>query len=201
MKKSYIRNGMKVLADYCMALIIFLIFLYPFIGVTKGNLYKWLPWYSALILIIGFMAIYSDMKELAKKEKKPQYELKPYPFKGAVYGLIGVIPVSVLAIVGSLIHFNNFSADRIRHLLVNTILGPLYIIYGSMNESVAGYIISLALLPLIAMLGYLAGFYGINIIGKVFRKKKAEQERSFTKSPWNPTNNAKKSSGKKKKKQ
>jgi H+/Cl- antiporter ClcA len=87
-----------------------------------------------------------------------------------------------------------------RHLFVNTLLGPLYFLFGAMNESVVGYILSLLMLPFIAMLGYLAGFYGISIIGKVFWKKEAEQERTFTKSPWNPTNNAKKGSVKKKKK-
>ncbi|HEX2946257.1 MAG TPA: hypothetical protein VHT96_09925 [Clostridia bacterium] len=198
--KIYIKNGMKVLADYTMSLMVFLIFLYPFIGLTKGNLYRWLPLYSAIFFIIAYLAIYSDMRELAKKEKKPQYQLNPYPFKGAVYGLIGIIPVSVLVLAGSLMHFSNFTADRMRHLFVNALLGPLYFLFGTLKESIAGYIIALLTLPLIAMLGYLAGFYGINIIGKVFRKKEAEQERTFTKSPWNPTNNAKKSSGKKKKK-
>jgi hypothetical protein len=50
------------------------------------------------------------------------------------------------------------------------------------------------------MLGYLAGYYGLDIFRKIFRKKNEVQERAFTKSPWNPTNSAKKSSGKKKKK-
>ncbi len=198
--KMLIKNGMKILADYSMALIVFLIFLYPFFGLTKDNVYVWLPLYSAVFFIFAFAVIYADMKDLAKKEKRPQYELKPYPLKGAVYGLVGMAPVAVLVLVGALLHFSSFTADRIRHLIVNIILGPLYFVYRPLNESLTGYIISMLLLPLIAMLGYLAGFYGIEIFGKVFRKKAAVQEREFSKSPWNPTNNAKKSSGKKKKK-
>ncbi len=198
--KMYIKNGMKILADYGMALIVFLIFLYPFFGLTKDNVYVWLPLYSGVFFVFAFAVIYADMKDLAKKEKKPQYDLKPYPLKGAVYGLVGIIPVAVLVLVGALLHFDGFTADRIRHLTINIILGPFYFVYRSLNESLTGYIFSVLLLPLMAMLGYLAGFYGIDIFGKVFRKKASVQERAFTKSPWNPTNNVKKSSGKKKKK-
>lgn len=198
--KMYIRNGMKLLANYTVSLVLFIIFLYPFIGLTKNNLYIWLPWYSALFFILAYFLIYLDMKALAIKEKKPQYELNPYPLRGAVYGVIGVIPISVIVVIGSLIRFSDFSADRIRHLLVNTILGPLYFLYGSMHESVISYAVSILLLVFTAMLGYIAGFYGINILNKVFRKKEEAQERPFTKSPWNPTNNAGKSSEKKKKK-
>ena len=198
--KMYIKNGMKVLVNYSASLVLFLIFLYPFIGLAKDNIYNWLPWYSALFFILAYLLIYTDMKYLAIKEKKPQYELKPYPFKGAVYGIIGVIPISVLVLVGSLLHFDNSAVDRIRHILVNVILGPLYFVYGMLHESVIGYIVSILLLALTAALGYLAGFYGINILGMVFKRKGTVQERTFTKSPWNPTNNAKKAGGKKKKK-
>lgn len=198
--KMHIKNGMKILTDYSMALIVFLIFLYPFFGLTKDNVYVWLPLYSAVFFIFAFAVIYTDMKDLAKKEKRPQYDLKPYPLKGAVYGLVGIVPVAVLVLVGALLHFDSFTADRIRHLIVNIILGPFYFLYRSLNESLIGYIVSVLVLPLMAMLGYLAGFYGIDIFGKIFRKKAAVQERSFTKSPWNPTNSAKKGTGKKKKK-
>ncbi len=198
--KMYIRNGTKILADYGMALIVYIIFLYPFMGLTKDSLYTWLPLYSAVFFIFAFAVIYADMKDIAKKEKRPQNELHPYPLKGAVYGLVGIVPVAALVLVGSLLHFDNFSADRIRHLLVNIILGPFYFLYRPLNESLIGYTASMLLLPLTAMLGYLAGFYRIDIFRKIFRKKDAAQERGFTKSPWNPTNNTKKSPGKKKKK-
>jgi len=198
--KMYVRNGLKILADYGMVLVVFVIFLYPFLGLTKDSLYVWLPLYSAVFFIFAFAVIYADMKELAKKEKKPQYDLKPHPFKGAIYGFVSIVPVAVLVLVGSLLRFSSFSADRLRHVLVNIILGPFYFLYRALNESLIGYTASMLLLPLIAMLGYLAGFYGIDIFRKISGKKKEVQERPFTKSPWNPTNNTKKSSGKKKKK-
>lgn len=201
--KMYLKNGMKLLANYGVSLVLFLIFLYPFMGFTKNNLYTWLPIYSAVFFIFAYLLIYSDMKALAIKEKKPQYDLKPYPLKGALYGIIGVIPISVIVVIGSLIRFNDTVADRILHIIVNIVLGPLYFLYGingPLHETAAVYAASILLLVLTAMLGYLAGFYGINILAKVFRKKNVTPEKTFTKSPWNPSNTAKKGSGKKKRK-
>lgn len=197
--KQYIKGGAKILFNYAMAMIVFLIFLYPFINLTKDKLYIWLPFYSLVFFLFVFFLIYTEMKELAIKEKKPQNQLNPFPFKGAIYGFFSIIPLGLAAMAISIIHFDNIALERIRHLLVNTLLGPLYFVYGPLEETVFGYIAAIMLIPLVAMLGYLAGYFGITIMDKII-KKKAVQEKGFTKSPWNPTAGVKKGSGKKKKK-
>lgn len=197
--KQYIKTGGKILYDYAMSLIIFVVFLYPFIGLAKENLYTWLPLYCIIVFIFTFFLIYSDMKALAIKEKKPQYELNPYPLKGLVYGLFAIIPVILVTGVLSLLRFDNSAADRIRHLAINTLLGPLYFIIGWMKESFFGYAAAILVIPILAMLGYLAGYFDIHIMKIIFKKKNVVQEKGFTKSPWNPTAGRKKSVKKKKK--
>ncbi len=196
--KQYIKTGGKILYDYAMSLIIFVVFLYPFIGLTGENLYTWLPLYCIIVFIFTFILIYADMKALAIKEKKPQYELNPYPLKGLVYGLLAIIPVILIIGMLSLIRFDSSIADRISHLAINTLLGPMYFIIGWMKESILGYAAAILVIPILAMLGYLAGYYGIHIMKTVFKKKTVVQEKEFTKSPWNPTAGRKKPVKKKK---
>jgi len=197
--KNYVKNGAKVLFDYAIVLIIFGILIYVLLIITKDSFNNWLPYYSLLLFLVAFLLIYTDMKSLALKEKKPQYDLHPYPFKGLVYGLIGVIPIALIVAVAAGIHLENDIAQHLKHVAINAFLGPMYFIIRWLNEAPVGYIAAIILLPLIAMLGYLAGYYGINIMEKI-KKKKVVPEKAFTKSPWNPTNASGISKGKKKKK-
>lgn len=201
--KIYIIKGARILYDYAMALLVFVIFLYPFMGITKDAVNKWLPLYSALLFLFAFFLIYTEMKELAKKEKKPQYEYTHYPLKGLVYGLISIIPITLVTAVFTFIHFDDTAVERIKHVGVNTFLGPLYFIIRWQKEAVWSYFAAILTIPVISALGYLAGHYGIDITKKVFGKKEEPvQQKPFTKSPWNPTlneNNTKKKSKKSKK--
>ncbi len=198
--KQLIKGGAKILYDYAMVLILFIVFLYPFIGIAGENFITWLPLYSILLFLFMFFLIYNDMKTLAKKEVKPQYELNPYPLKGLVYGLLSIIPISIIAFVLSQLRFEDRVVDRLRELAIDGLLGPVYFIIAWMNNSIIGYILAILVIPVLAMLGYLAGYYGIEIMSKIFKKKTVVQEKAFTKSPWNPTVNQKSSGRKKKKK-
>ncbi len=197
--KDLIKGGAKIFFTYILVLILFIIFLYPFIGLAGENFTRWIPLYSILLFIFLSLLIYTDMKTLAKKEVKPQYELNPYPLKGLVYGLISIIPIAIVAFVLSQIPFGDQIADRLRVVAIDGLLGPVYFIVAWMNKSTLGYILAILAIAVLAMLGYLAGYYGIDVLNKIFKKKNVVQEKGFTKSPWNPTINQK-SSGKKKKK-
>ncbi len=197
--KTYIKNSAKILYNYAMALLVFVIFIYPFMGITKDAFNTWLPVYSIVLFLFAFFLIYSDMKELAKKEKRPQYEYTHYPLKGFVYGLIGIIPIMVITAIFTFIHFDTTVAERIKHVAVNTFLGPLYFMIRWMNEAIPAYFVSILAIPVISLLGYLAGHYGVDIMKKLFKKKEPVQQKPFTKSPWNPTINQGKLKKKKKK--
>ncbi len=198
--KNFIKSSAKILFDYAMVLIVFAIFIYVFMSITKDNFNTWLPYYCLLIFILAFYIIYTDMKNLAIKEKKPQYELNPYPLKGLIYGLAGTLPIALITAAAALVSLGNETAERIKHLAINVFLGPMYFLIRWMNETPLGYAAAILLLPLISMLGYLAGHYGINILDKLRKKKQVPVEKGFTKSPWNPSNTSVKGSGKKKNK-
>lgn len=185
--KQFIKGGAKLLYNYAMAVIVFLVFLYPFMGITNERFYTWLPLYCILIFMFMFLLMYGDAKEMAVKEKRPQNQMNPYPFKGLLYGLFTIIPIALVTGTAALIPLADPAADRIRHVAINAILGPVYFLAKWLDESLPGYAAAILLIPLTAMLGYLAGYFGINIMKKIFRKKEAVQEKGFTKSPWNPT--------------
>lgn len=92
MLKNHIKGGLRVLGDYGAGLLIYFILLYSFIAITGDKFSDWLPLYSIIMFAIVALLLYSDMWNLAAKEKKPQYDLKPYPMKGLVLGLIGFFP-------------------------------------------------------------------------------------------------------------
>jgi len=185
---SYIKNGLKVLFGYLISLVIFAVFLYVVLSIAKENLYKWLPVYSFVIFLLMFAIIYSDIKRLAAKEKRPQYNLNPYPLKGLIYGLLGFSPLIFLELIYPLIVFEDSTLMRIKEIILNTLLGPLYWLLKITGETAAGYAAVSAVVPAISMLAYLAGYYGFEL-GKYIKKKPEQEEktRKFEKSPWNPT--------------
>lgn len=200
--KMYIRKGLRVLYTYGVADLVFIVFLYPLLGLTKTRetFLAWLPWYSLLLFIFLFYVVYIDLKELAAREKKPVYNMHPYPLKGLVYGLIGAVPLAVVvAVLKFLVSFQDEIAENIKRVVVNGFLGPLLFVVKWGNDTELAYFVSILLIPVITMLGYLAGFYGINVKEKIFGKKPVP-EKGFTKSPWNPTLNENKPKKKKKKK-
>lgn len=78
----------------------------------------------------------------------------------------------------------------------NIILGPLYFAINFFGKTIYGYIISMLFIPLLAMFGYIMGFYG-----KTIRKKKViTTERKQELSPWNPARRDTEDKKKKKKK-
>ena len=197
--KNYIRNGARILFDYFVTLIIFVILIYIFLSITKDNFNKLLPIYCIFIFIFAFILIYSEMARLAQKEKKPQYDLKPYPLKGLVYGAVGFLPVAFIEVLSTVIVFKEQFVDHLKHVFINVLMGPLYFIIRFMDEKPLGYALASLVIPVVAMLGYMAGYYGFST-GNLFKKADNKTtERAFTKSPWNPTNSASGKPAKKKK--
>jgi hypothetical protein len=183
--KRFIKTAAKVLYDYIVVLILYLIVIYTFIAITKDRFIELIPYYGLVFLVFVFLLIYLDMNKIAVKERKPQYGYKAYPFKGFVYGLVGVIPLAVIVVIASLIQFQNTFLNNLRHIGINVLLGPMYIIIRWLKEEPVGYASALMVLPVISMLGYLSGYLGI---GKKQKIKNDTAEEKFVKSPWNPSN-------------
>lgn len=169
---KYVKGALKILANYCICLIIFGVFLSAILGLAKDNLGPWLAVYSFAVFLLMFSIIYTDMKQLAVKEKRPQYNLKPYPIKGLVLGTLGFLPFILMQFIYPFINFNQQTADRLKELVLKTMLAPMYFILRLGGNSIAAYIIASLAVPIIAMLGYMAGYYGFELMAGL-RKKPA----------------------------
>jgi len=198
--KDYVRNSAKVLFNYVLSLIVFAIFAYIFMSLAGSSFNSLLPFYCFVVFLFVFFLVYSDMKKLAEKEKKPQYELNPYPLKGLVYGALGFLPIAVLELISVFIVFEDKMVDHLKHVAVNVLMGPLYFIIRILGEKPLGYILASLVIPLLAMLGYMAGYFGVSPF-KFLKKTDAKPVgKGFQKSPWNPTNRPSGTAAKKKKK-
>ena len=188
MLKNHIKGGLKVLGDYGAALLIYFILLYTFIAITGEKFSNWLPVYSFVMFMLMVLILYSDMWSLAAKEKKPQYNLNPYPMKGLVLGFIGFSPLIILQIAAYLIKFDEPVLNNLKvAILQNVLLGPLYFFINLFGKTAFAYIISSLIIPLLAMISYMMGLHGIEIRKAIGSKKQAEVERKQELSPWNPT--------------
>lgn len=151
MIKRYLKGSLKVLGDYSVVLCIYAVFAFTFIN--------HLMIFSIVVFVLMFLLLYSDMHKVAVREKRPQYNLKPYPLKGFILGVFGFSPFILVELVYPLIILNNTVADRIKHLALSMLLGPLYPFIRIGHESVWAYVIASLVVPVIAGLGYLAGYF------------------------------------------
>lgn len=159
--KYFIKTALTTLKDYMIVDVIFVAFLAIIFGIGKDNLIVWIQGYSfALFLLLLLPILYADNHRLAVKEKRPQYDLHPYPLKGFVYALVSMIPFAVIGAIYPLLTFSEPLYERIKHLLFNCLLGPLYWIVKLGNESTGAYITALAVVPVIAGISYLLGNQG-----------------------------------------
>lgn len=183
--KYYIKNSLKVLTDYFISMIIFVVLLYPFMGImgSPEKISRWLPVYSIIFFLFLYSMLYSDYKRLAETEKKPQNELNPHPLKGLIFGFIGFSPVILIELIYPLIVFGDQFLDRLKHVALNTLMGPLYFVIRMAGGTAFAYIIASIIVPVIVMVAYMAGYYGWG------RKKKSSIKTTptQTKSPWNPS--------------
>lgn len=155
--KDYLKGALRVVTNYSISLLLFALFFL--------TLYKYLFVYSLIIFLILFLFIYLDMWKLATKEKRPQYGIKNYPLKGLIYGLIGFSPFVLISLIIPLIPLQTAMVDvgRLKHVAVNTVLSPLFWAIKWGNEQTYAYIISYFIVPVISMLGYMAGHYGFEL--------------------------------------
>ncbi len=184
---NHIKGGLKVFYDYCISLILFIIFLYPFLSFTKENFLKWLPLFSLFIFLLMALITYSDMKALAFKEKRPQYSetMMPYPWKGIVLGLIGFVPFIIIEIVLFSFTFGEV-LEVLKPALIKGLLGPIYFFISIADNGALGYIIANLAIPVISLLGYLAGHYDYDLgvkFKKYFKKLKEIKEKIQEKYP------------------
>lgn len=187
MLKNHVKSGLKVFGNYVAALLIYVILLYTFMAITGESFTTWLPLYSIIMFLIMAMMLYTDLWHLAVKEKRPQYNLNPYPLKGLVVGLIGVVPLVLITVLEHLITFNDEVFNTLKTRITDgVLLGPLYFIIALLGKTTLSYAVALLAVPLLSMLGYMLGHYDIQIRRKLGLKKEVVYEKKQELSPWNP---------------
>ncbi|MCX8132005.1 MAG: hypothetical protein N3I35_18150 [Clostridia bacterium] len=157
MLKDYTRGALKVLSDYSISMLFFAVFFLIF--------YKYLFVYSLVIFFLMVSFLYSGMRKLALKERKPQYKINHFPIKGIIYGVLGFLPVIIATLVIPIIplQLEAFDMQRLKHVAVNTLLSPLYWVIKLGNEKSYVYLLSYLVVPVISLFGYLAGYYGFEL--------------------------------------
>ncbi len=176
---SQIKRGLKIFIDYLLALILFTFFSMPVITAAKENTQNAVTYFSVAIFMILFLNIYVDMRNLAFKEKRPQYNINPSCYKGFLYGLIGIVPLFGIQLVLIMIKLPE-EFITLHRRLYQGFGGPLYWLSRMLGDQPAHYLISFAILIIIAGLGYFAGFrdfYLLNFIRQELGiKKKAKNQ-------------------------
>jgi membrane protease YdiL (CAAX protease family) len=155
---SQLKRGLKVTTDYLIMLIVFVVFALLALNFAKEGSAGFVPLFSFLVFLLSFYTIYVDMRNIAFKEKRPQYNINPSPFKGLFYGLIGVIPLIILQIIVMNLGFPE-SLQTFQRRIYQGIGGPLYWFTRLIGNQPLHYLLSFILIVIIAGLGYFAGHY------------------------------------------
>ncbi len=166
---SVIKRGLKVTGNYLINILLFTILALMLIEVAQDSTAAVMPYFSFAMFWILFLFVYGDMRITAQKEKRPFYNINPSPFKGILYGVIGITPVAVLQVVLILVKApEGFEVMKLRVLQAFT--GPLYWIAKLLGGTPIMYIPSLAAVVLMAFLGYYAGHHDF-LLSEWVRKK------------------------------
>ncbi len=178
---SQIKRGLRVTGDYFVTLIIFGIFSSIVFSLAKDNLERGVNIFSIVIFLVMFSMIYSNMSNIAFKEKRPQYNINPSPYKGIMYGFIGILPLFIVQLtyywIGLLVHVPE-EFFLLKRRILQALTGPLYWLAKLISHEIWAYHVALLVIPLIAGLGYLAGhreFYlskKIKVLNKLKKSKK-----------------------------
>lgn len=196
-RKKFIKTSIEILTSYLSILLIFVLFLYVFLSFAKDNYSKWIPFYSFIHFLLLYILIYPNMKKTAQKEKKyQQHENQAYPLKGFWYGVVGFSPFILISLL-YVLYVLYFGYLRPVEVAYKTLIGPIYWVARVFGLTIPGYVICLLVVPIIAGIAYLFGYYDIDVLKKL-GKKQPEQAKPFRKSPWNPS--VKQEQNKKKKK-
>lgn len=161
--------------DYFVTLIVFGIFSSVIFSLAKDNLEKGITIFSIIMFLILFSMIYSNMNDVAFKEKRPQYKINPSPYKGFFYGFLAVLPIFVVQLLYYVVRLDeNLLIFKRRVLQVLT--APLYWLASLISGDVWAYHLVLLVIPVIAGLGYLAGYHEFYITSKmkIFNKLKQQ---------------------------
>ena len=155
-KAALIKNSLIVTKSYIGAMTVYLVFMFSVFIISRGNVESYLPIYSGIIFILLFSIIYSKMSKIAEIENNPSYNFNPSIFRGIIYGIIGIVPLIIILNILYLIPVASvFETFKLR--IIQVYIGPLYWIASLSSHNIITYCLAFLVVPIISMLGYLAG--------------------------------------------
>ncbi|UZQ85444.1 hypothetical protein ODU73_002587 [Thermoclostridium stercorarium] len=174
---SQIKRALKITVDYFVALIIFGVFSSIVFSLFKENFETGITIFSVIVFLLMTAMMYSDMRDTAFREKRPQYNINPPPYKGFKYGFIAVLPILLIQLVYYLV---NVPAEltTFKRRMLQAFTAPLYWLAKLISHDEWSYHVVLLIIPVIAGLGYLAGFHNFYITKKlkIFEKLKKQPQ-------------------------
>jgi hypothetical protein len=144
--KNYVSGSLKVLVDYSVMLLLFIVFL--LVGINH------LIIYTSVILLLGLFILYSDFNALALKERKPGNNIINYPLKGLVLGFFGFLPIIVIVLVLNFMDLGNVTGNQIKGAILKIVTGP---IFGFSTSN----LFLLLIVPIVVAASYMTGYFGI----------------------------------------
>lgn len=174
---SQIKRALRITGDYFITLILFGVFSSIVFSIANDNIERGIYVFSIIIFLILFAMIYTNMSDIAFKEKRPQYNINPPPYKGFLYGIIGTVPIFVFQLLYYLADAVLYIPEELftlKRRVLQAFTGPLYWLAKIISNEIWAYHAVLLVIPVIAGLGYLAGYYEFYIMKKlkVFNKIK-----------------------------
>ncbi len=179
---SQIKRGLRITGDYLVTLFIFGIFSSIIFSIFKeDNVVTGITIFSFVVFFIMASMIYTNMGDTAFREKRPQYDINPSPYKGFIYGLIGIAPLFLIQLVYYLVNVPE-ELLMLKRRILQSFTAPLYWFASIISHDEWAYHVALLLIPIVAGLGYLAGYHEFYIFKKLkifekFRKKQEERRK------------------------
>ncbi|HOQ74962.1 MAG TPA: hypothetical protein PK369_00160 [Thermoclostridium sp.] len=153
---SIIKRSLRVTSGYITAFLIMCALSASVFGLARENTPQAMPWLSFATFLVLFFAVYNEMRSLAVKESRPQYNINPSKFKGLLYGALGVIPILLVQLIIIAIRVTEPYAV-FRRRIFQLVSGPLYWLARILGNEIWHYFLAVASIIIIAFLGYFAG--------------------------------------------
>ncbi len=193
--KRYIKDGMKLVGNYLMAVAAqIILFLIAFLSFIDNQVLMII--YCSIFIIVVFGFVYTAAARIAKRDLKPYYNVSHFPSRGFLIGLIPAALTTILIILWQLVYIPSFldmakyggipnylyMADQFVFVIYTFPFNAFMQIDG--NHITWYSYIMIYLIPYLASgLGYWAGnrnfsFYDKYIFRLIFKVKKDEKKQT-----------------------
>lgn len=170
--RNNLKDSFKILLRYILCLLLFAVFATPFM--------KYKVACTFVLFIMMAVLIYSEMYNVAKHDKQPKRNIKPNVLRGLMLGFIGFLPVFIIFLIiyiynpahsTAIIYKVDVDLNKLKLAAEIALLCPLYLFFKAGGETAFSFFISMLIVPFISMLGYISGYYDLNLLQKILRPK------------------------------